>query len=91
MHHISKDSADHIIQLDLSDEFIFVKIDARLIMQVIINIVNNAIKYTPLGSTIKITTKKLNQVLSLEISDDGEGVPDDQKKNFLKCFILVIT
>lgn len=60
-------------------------------MQVIINIVNNAIKYTPLGSTIKITTKKLNQVLSLEISDDGEGVPDDQKKNFLKCFILVIT
>lgn len=86
MHHISKDSADHIIQLDLSDEFIFVKIDARLIMQVIINIVNNAIKYTPLGSTIKITTKKLNQVLSLEISDDGEGVPDDQKEKLFEMF-----
>ena len=52
----------------------------------IINIVNNAIKYTPLGSTIKITTKKLNQVLSLEISDDGEGVPDDQKEKLFEMF-----
>lgn len=86
MHHISKDSADHIIQLNLSDDYIFVKIDARLIMQVIINIVNNAIKYTAKGSTIMITTKKVNQLLSLEISDDGEGIPDDQKEKLFEMF-----
>lgn len=86
MHHISKDSADHIIQLDLSDDFIFVRIDARLIMQVIINIVNNAIKYTPKGSMIKVTTKKINQFLSLEISDNGEGIPDDQKNKLFEMF-----
>ena len=86
MHHISKDSADHIIQLDLSDDFIFVRIDARLIMQVIINIVNNAIKYTPKGSMIKVTTKKINQFLSLEISDNGEGIPDDQKDKLFEMF-----
>ncbi|MFQ7170700.1 MAG: hypothetical protein ACLRQF_00455 [Thomasclavelia ramosa] len=39
---------------------------------------------------MKITTKKLNQVLSLEISDDGEGVLTSKRK-LLKCFILVIT
>ena len=86
MHHISKDSADHIIQLDLSDDFIFVRIDARLIMQVIINIVNNAIKYTPKGSMIKVTTKKINQFISLEISDNGEGIPDDQKNKLFEMF-----
>lgn len=86
MHHISKDSADHIIQLDLSDDFIFVRIDARLIMQVIINIVNNAIKYTPKGSMIKVTTKRINQFLSLEISDNGEGIPDDQKDKLFEMF-----
>lgn len=86
MHHISKDSADHIIQLDLSDDFIFVRIDARLIMQVIINIVNNAIKYTPKGSMIKIKTKKINQSLLLEISDNGQGIPDDQKDKLFEMF-----
>ncbi|WP_455684483.1 DUF4118 domain-containing protein [Thomasclavelia sp.] len=86
MHHISKDSVDHIIQLDLSDDFIFVRIDARLIMQVIINIVNNAIKYTPKGSMIKIKTKKINQSLLLEISDNGQGIPDDQKDKLFEMF-----
>lgn len=86
MHHISKDSASHIIQLDLSDNFIFVKIDARLIIQVIINIVNNAIKYTPKGSIIRVTTKKIDQSLLLEISDDGEGIPDNQKEKLFEMF-----
>lgn len=86
MHHISKDSASHIIQLDLSDDFIFVKIDARLIIQVIINIVNNAIKYTPKGSIIRVTTKKIDQSLLLEISDDGEGIPDNQKEKLFEMF-----
>lgn len=86
MHHISKDSADHIIQLDLSDEFLFMLIDIRLIMQVIINIVNNAIKYTHKGSTIKIKTRKLNQNLIIEISDNGDGIPDNQKEKLFEMF-----
>lgn len=86
MHHISKDSAEHIIQLDLSDEFLFALIDPRLIMQVIINIVNNAIKYTHKGSTIKIKTRKDKQSLLIEISDNGQGIPDDQKDRLFEMF-----
>ncbi|MCB5484536.1 sensor histidine kinase, partial [Blautia faecis] len=47
MHHISKDSADHIIQLDLSDEFIFVQRYNRVSIHDISNIVNNSINYKP--------------------------------------------
>lgn len=86
MHHISKDSADHFIQLDLSDEFLFALIDSHLIMQVIINIVNNAIKYTHKGSTIKIKTRKDKQSLLIEISDDGQGIPDNQKDKLFEMF-----
>lgn len=86
MHHISKDSADHLIQLDLSDEFLFALIDSHLIMQVIINIVNNAIKYTHKGSTIKIKTRKDKQSLLIEISDNGQGIPDNQKDKLFEMF-----
>ena len=86
MHHISKDSADHIIQLDLSDEFIFVKIDARLIMQVIINIVDNAIKYTPPGSEIWIHTRQKENLVEIQIADNGPGIPDEVKAHVFEMF-----
>ena len=85
LRHISRKHDDYKIVTDC-EELVLARMDVRLIMQVLVNLIDNAIKYTPLGSTIKITTKKLNQVLSLEISDDGEGVPDDQKEKLFEMF-----
>ena len=45
-------SKQHDISVNLSDDLLMAKMDVRLIVQVIINIVNNAIKYTPVGSHI---------------------------------------
>ncbi|MEI3293913.1 MAG: hypothetical protein V8R63_10910 [Thomasclavelia ramosa] len=50
MNHISHKKDEHRIEVKANDEFILAKIDAGLIIQVIINIVDNAIKYTPKGS-----------------------------------------
>ena len=47
----------HKIQVRLEDEFLMAWMDARLIMQVIMNIVDNAIKYTPEDSHIDISAK----------------------------------
>ncbi len=72
-----------------TEDFILAKMDARLIVQVIINIVDNAIKYTPTGSTITISTTKKDKQVIVDIADDGPGIPDQAKeKNFLTCFIL---
>lgn len=84
--HISRKKIEHTISVDYDDEFLLAKIDARLIVQVIINIVDNAIKYTPEGSHIKISAYKQDKSVIMTISDDGNGIPDEMKPKIFDMF-----
>lgn len=86
LNHISRQGVEHVIQYEQVEEFILVKIDVRLIMQVIINIVDNAIKYTPKGSHIHIYSYKEGTMAVIEIKDDGEGVADEIKPHIFDMF-----
>lgn len=86
LQHVDKDKAQHNITVQFEEEFILAKIDAGLIIQVIVNIVDNAIKYTQKDSHIKISVgKKENKVL-VTISDDGPGIPDGEKEHIFDMF-----
>ncbi|SHO43729.1 sensor histidine kinase [Anaerocolumna xylanovorans] len=87
--HVNRKSVDHTIETFLEDEFLMAKIDSRLIIQVIINIVDNAIKYTPPGSRITISAKKSGQFIQFEIADDGSGIPDEAKPKLFDMFYTV--
>ena len=76
LRHITHKKSNHSINVHMTDELQFVKVDSRLIMQVIINIVDNAIKHTPEGSEIAIKTYKEKDMVSVEISDNGNGIND---------------
>lgn len=84
--HINRRSSEHPIQVQLEDDLLMARMDSRLIIQVVINIIDNAIKYTKLGSTIRISAKKEHQMVVVEIADDGDGIPDDQKKHLFEMF-----
>ena len=60
--------------------------DARLMVQVIINIVNNAIKYTPDGSHITVSARRSGPKVVVEIADDGPGISDEAKKKLFDMF-----
>lgn len=79
LQHISRKKEEHKISFQTSEDFILVKADARLIIQVIINIVDNAFKYTQKGSEIVITTQKMKDKAVVRIADNGSGIPDDIK------------
>ncbi len=84
--HVDRQAARHEISVELSDDLLMAKMDVRLIVQVIINIVNNAIKYTPEGSHICLSAQKQEHMVCIRISDDGPGIPDGAKQHLFDMF-----
>ena len=86
LRHIDRRSAEHHITVDCGDEPLLVRVDAGLIMQVLINLVNNAVKYTPAGSNIRITAIPRENMAEICISDNGPGIPDELKERVFEMF-----
>ena len=86
LNHINRNDLEHKIMVCESDDIVLVDVDARLIVQVIINIVDNAIKYTPKGSEITISTQKHDKILSVSIADNGNGIADHAKEKVFELF-----
>ena len=86
LHHVSRIKKDHFIKVVPPGGFLLVKIDARLVVQVIINIVENAIKYTPSGSAITVSTARRGNWVEVQIADDGPGISDEMKERVFDMF-----
>lgn len=86
LHHVNNRNVAHKITVLGSDELCLVNVDARLIVQVIINLIDNAIKYTPEGSEIVIETKKYNNSIFVSVADNGLGIPDEMKSKVFDMF-----
>ncbi len=86
LRHVSRIKKDHFIKVVPPGGFLLVKIDARLVVQVIINIVENAIKYTPSGSAITVSTARRGNWVEVQIADDGPGISDEMKERVFDMF-----
>ena len=86
LRHIDRRSAEHHIAVDCGDVPLLVRVDAGLIMQVLINLVNNAVKYTPAGSNIRITAIPRENMAEICVSDNGPGIPDELKERVFEMF-----
>ena len=84
--HINRISIDHNITVVHQDKCMLVKADPRLMAQVLINIIDNAIQYTPKGSDIRIETKRLDKYAQVTIADNGAGIPDEMKPHVFEMF-----
>lgn len=88
LRHVNRRGKEQEIEVDC-DEFLMVRVDVRLMMQVIINLVDNAIKYTPPLSIISIKAKRFGDWAVISVSDNGPGIPDDQKEELFRMFYTV--
>ena len=86
LRHINRKSREHTIHVRTGQEMLLAYIDAKLIVQVLINLVDNAIKYTPAGSVIEIGMKKEGKWIAVSVSDNGPGIPDEQKPHIFEMF-----
>ena len=60
--------------------------DAQLIVQVIVNLIDNALKYTEQGSEICASAEKQGKYAVIRVADNGSGIPDDMKSHIFEMF-----
>lgn len=87
--HVSKNKDNHKIKVNISDDFLMADMDARLIVQVLINLINNAIKYTENDSTISINAYQIEDYVYIEVCDNGSGIEDKDKDKIFEKFYTV--
>lgn len=87
--HVNRHSIEHKLSVIPSDEVLLAKMDSHLIMQVLINLIDNAIKYTPAGSEIIVQCLKKDSMIEISVADNGDGIQDKDKAMLFDMFYTV--
>jgi two-component system sensor histidine kinase KdpD len=86
---IEEDHTLHKLNISINPDIPLFKLDKGMLEQILYNLLNNAVQYSPEQSTINITAASYADVLSITIEDNGPGFPDDEiKKVFDKFYRL---
>ena len=86
LQHVDRNAVRHHIAVKDTDDILLVDMDARLIMQVLINLINNAVKNTPVGSHITVESRQAGNEAVVTVRDDGPGIPDEMKPHVFEMF-----
>jgi signal transduction histidine kinase len=74
------------VQADVSDALPFVRGDRERIRQVLSNLIDNAVKYSPAGETVAVRALRENGAVRIEVCDCGPGIPVDQQRVIFEKF-----
>lgn len=86
LQHLNRKAATHSIRVELDDDLMLVKVDAKLVVQLLINLIDNAIKYTQDDSQIIISAKRDLDMILIRVADNGPGIPDERKEKVFDMF-----
>ncbi|MBC8098013.1 MAG: sensor histidine kinase KdpD [Armatimonadetes bacterium] len=81
--------AKHTLTTHLPDDLPLVSIDGVLIEQVLVNLLENAIKYTPIGSRIDLSAWAEGDAVTVEIADRGPGLPAGEEARIFDKFYRI--
>jgi two-component system sensor histidine kinase KdpD len=76
----------HRIIVRLARDLPLVRFDAMLIERVLVNLLENASKYTPPGSTVILSAEVIADRLSVSVADDGPGLPVGREEAVFQKF-----
>jgi two-component system sensor histidine kinase KdpD len=78
--------AGHRVAIDVSEDLPPVAADGVLLQQVLYNLIENAAKYAPQASLIRIEARTHGQFLSISVLDEGPGIPDADRERIFDRF-----
>jgi len=77
------------VRLVLDDDLPMVRLDPVLFEQVLFNLLDNAAKYTPPESPVTIRATRDGALVRIEVMDEGEGLPDEDRQKVFDKFYRV--
>jgi two-component system, OmpR family, sensor histidine kinase KdpD len=88
VNHVTKRSPGYDITVSMPDELLMVPMDAKLIKQVLINLLDNSVKHTMPENEIlvKVTENKQAQTTVFSVSDKGTGIAEADLPHIFKMF-----
>lgn len=88
LHHITRRNAMYEFKVDIPDEVVMLPMDGRLIMQVLINLLDNAMKHSETASTIEISVRESNQdgYVEINVIDSGKGIDEKEIDKIFEMF-----
>ena len=89
LQHVNRRISEYKVKINLKDDLLMVDVDVRLIVQVIINIVDNAIKYTEAGTKIRIDVFTKGNKVIVEVIDNGVGISKQDQECIFDMFFTV--
>ena len=88
-HDLRAETRTHKMKLDIPPNLPFVEADPRMLHHILVNLIDNAAKYSPEHSTITIAGKRMRDGVQLTIMDEGRGLPEGSTENLFQRFARV--
>ena len=78
---------NHHVELEVEEELPGVRVDERAVSEVVYTLVENAAKYSPKDSTIRITARRAaDELIEMGVEDEGPGIPSDLRDRVFDKF-----
>ena len=82
---MAMNQAGHEVFVDLPDAPLYASVDATRVVQCFLNLLNNAIKFTPHGGRISVSAERSNRQARIVISDTGIGIAPEYLDSIFGC------
>lgn len=82
----SRRAAHHDLRAEMPESLLMARMDARLMVQVLVNLLDNAVKHTPEGTAIRIRARADGPWVRLEVADNGPGISKAEQNRIFDMF-----
>ncbi len=79
--------AGHSVVVNMEKEIPLIRVDARAIAEVVYNLIENAAKYSPTGTTVTITAASHGDQVLISVADEGKGIPAEMRERVFEKFV----
>lgn len=80
-----------VLEVDVPTDLPFLRCDSVLIERVLINLMENAIKFSPPGAPVRLTARHQGRQLELVVADQGCGIPEEERQKVFEPFYRLDT